>query len=53
MLKTPGVKNVNKSENRLTPVKLESKKHDKKVSASWEGSGEKFQSNAKKKPRLI
>ena len=38
MLKNSDVKNVNKSKNRLTPVKLESKKQDKKVLASREGS---------------
>ena len=32
-------KNVNKSKNRLTPLKLGSKKHDKKVMALREGSG--------------
>ena len=29
MLKNPDVKNANKSKNRLTPVKLESKKQEK------------------------
>ena len=32
-------KNVNKSKNRLTPVKLYRKKHDKKVMALREISG--------------
>ena len=36
MLKNLDVKNVNKSKNRLTLVKLENKKQDKKVLASWE-----------------
>ena len=39
MLRISDVKNVNKRKNRLTPVKLESKKQDKKVLASREGSG--------------
>ena len=30
MLKNPDVKNVNKNKNTLTPLKLESKKQDKK-----------------------
>ena len=30
MLKIPGVKNVNKRKNCLTPAKLESKKQEKK-----------------------
>ena len=46
-------KNVNKSKNRLTPTKLESKKQDKKVLASREGSGGQFPTNVKKKPRPI
>ena len=37
MLRISDVKNVNKSKNRLTPAKLESKKQDKKVLASREG----------------
>ena len=39
MLKKPDVKNANKSKNRLTPAKLESKKHDTKALTSREGSG--------------
>ena len=39
MLKISDVKNVNKRKNRLTPVKLESKKQDKKLLASRVGSG--------------
>ena len=39
MLKNPEVKNVNKSKNRLTPAKLDSKKQDKKVLASRVGTG--------------
>ena len=34
MLRISDHKNVNKRKNRLTPLKLESKKHDKKVLAS-------------------
>ena len=34
--KIPHHKNINKRKNRLTPVKLESKKQDKKVLASRE-----------------
>ena len=45
------VKNVNKSKNRLTPLKLESKKQFKKVVAEQEGSGRKFPSNYRRKPR--
>ena len=37
ILKIPDHKNVNK--NRLTPLKLYSKKHDKKVMDSRDGSG--------------
>ena len=47
------VKNVNKRENRLTPVKLESRKQDKKVLASREGSSRKFPLNNRKKPRPL
>ena len=50
MLRILDVKNVNKRKHRLTPVKLESKKQDKKVVARLEGSGGKFQSNDTKKP---
>ena len=39
MLRIPKVKNVDKRKNRLTPVKLESKKQDKKVLASRVGPG--------------
>ena len=39
MLKISDHKNVNKSKNRLTPAKLESKKHDTKALTSREGSG--------------
>ena len=40
MLKNPDVKNVNKIKNRLAPVKLESKKQDKKKTlALREGLG--------------
>ena len=45
------VKNVNKRKNRLTPVKLESKKQHKKVLASREGSNGKCPSTDRKKPR--
>ena len=38
------VKNVNKIKNRLTPVKLESKKEDKKAMAKREGQGGKLPS---------
>ena len=34
MLRISDIKNVNKRKNRLTPVKLESKKRDKKILAS-------------------
>ena len=47
------VKNVNKRKYRLTPVKLESKKQDKKVTAKREGLGGKFPSNYRKKPRSL
>ena len=36
MLKNPDVKNANKSKYRLTPVKLQSKKQDKKALDSRE-----------------
>ena len=39
LLKNPDLKNANKSKNRLTPKKFESKKQDKKIIALWEGSG--------------
>ena len=39
ILKISNHKNVNKSNNRLTPLKLYSKKHDKKVMALRERSG--------------
>ena len=39
MLKNLDLKNVNKGKNRLTPVKLERKKQDKKVLASQDGLG--------------
>ena len=39
MLRISHHKNVNKSENRLTPFKLYNKKHNKKVRASREGLG--------------
>ena len=52
IFKISRVKNVNKSKNRLTPVKVEGEKHDKKVFASREGSDEKAPSSDKKKPRL-
>ena len=45
------VKNVNKRKNRLAPVKLKSKKQDKKVMDSRKGSGGKSPSNDWKKPR--
>ena len=51
MLRILEVKNVNKSKDRLTPVKLESKKQDKKVLVSREGSRGKFPSTVRKKPR--
>ena len=50
IFKISRVKNVNKRKNRLTPVRLESEKQDKKVLASWEGSRRKFPSNNRKKP---
>ena len=53
MLKNPDVKNVNKSKNRLTSVKLGSKKQDKKALASREDSGGKFPSDIRMKPRPI
>ena len=52
MLRISHVKNVNKMKNRLTPIKLESKKQDKNVFASREGSSGKSPSNDSKKPRL-
>ena len=39
MLKNPDVKNVNKSKNRLTSAKLESKKQGQKVMDSRVGLG--------------
>ena len=51
MLKNPDVKNVNKSKNRFTPAKLESKKQDKKPLTPRKGSGGASPSNIKKKPR--
>ena len=39
LLRISDVKDVNKRKNCLTPVKLESKKQDKKVLASREGLG--------------
>ena len=51
IFKISHVKNVNKRKNRLTPLKLERKKQDKKVLASREGSGGKFPSNDRMKPR--
>ena len=50
-LRISHVKNVNKRKNRLPPVKLESKKQDKKVMAEREGLGGKFPSIYRKKPR--
>ena len=38
IFKISHVKNVNKSKNCLVPIKLESKKQDKKMLASREGS---------------
>ena len=51
MLRILDVKNINKRKNRLTPVKLGSKKQHKKFLASREGSGGKSPSNDRKKPR--
>ena len=45
------MKNVNKRKNRLAPVKLGSKKQDKKVLASWEGSGGEPPSSDREVPR--
>ena len=53
MLRNPDVKNANKSKNRFTLTKLESKKRDKKVLALREGLGGQFPSNVRKKPRPI
>ena len=54
MLKNLEVKDVKKkSKNRLTPAKLESKKQDKNLLASLEGSVRAIPSNVKKKPRPI
>ena len=53
MLKNPDVKNANKSKTRLTLVKLERKKQDKKVVSKQESSGGKFPSNDRKKPRPV
>ena len=39
MLKNPDVKNLNKSKNRPTPAKIETKKQDKKLLASRVRSG--------------
>ena len=37
MLKNPGLKNIKKSKNRLTPAKLQSKKQHKKVLTTRDG----------------
>ena len=53
MLKNPVVKNVNKSKNRLTPVKLESKKLDKKYwPLGWDRAGTS-PTSVKEQPRPI
>ena len=44
-LRISHVKNVNKTENRLTPIKLENKKQDKKMISLQEGPSRKFPSN--------
>ena len=52
--KIPHHKNVNKSKNHCSPVKLENKKkNDKKVLASRDGSGGAIQSTAQEKPRPV
>ena len=43
-LNNSNVKNVNKKKNPLTPAKLDSKKQDKKIMDSQEGSGRKLPS---------
>ena len=46
-------KNVNKRKNRLTPLKLCSKKHDKKLMDSWDRTGGAIQSVVQEKPRPV
>ena len=52
MLRNSDHKNVNKSKNCLTPLKLYSKKRDKKVFSLKEGSGGAIQSIVQEEPHL-
>ena len=53
MLKISVHKNVNKSKNHCSPVKLESKKQDKKIMDSREGTGGAIPSIFQEEPRPI
>ena len=46
-------KNVNKSKNRLTPLKLYSKNRDKNIMDLRDGSGGAIQSDVQEEPRLV
>ena len=41
------------SKNHCSPVKIERIKHDKKVMASWDGSGGAMQLTVQKNPRPV